>query len=99
MTIYASVKRGSVMASSLVRDASRRLEQRKPTSRCGGSEIIAGKELGSCYAVTRTARRQAAQKTMKKHARNTGKLAVADQFSTARLMKYARASPITTKTT
>jgi hypothetical protein len=37
--------------------------------------------------VTRTASRQAAQKTRKKQARNTGKLAAFDQISTVRPMK------------
>src|SRR5262249_10223586 len=55
---------------------------KKPASRGSGSERVPLREPK--VQVTRIARRQAAQNTKKKAARNAGKLAVDDQCSTVR---------------
>lgn len=73
-----SVKRGSVMGILL------------PDNWKGGNPLAVAAvphDLRGKNQVTRIASRHAPQKTMKKQARNTGRLAVADQCSTVRPMK------------
>ena len=84
MTILHIGKRRIVMTFLHISRAVLRLEMEKPTRCRDGSEISVDREPREGQAVTRTASRHAAQKTKKKHARNTGKLAPADHCSTAR---------------